>query len=358
MSGKQDLFVGATLMTRFSALGLGVLAGLWMGCFAAVPVAAKEVPQGGYMLIDTPLPAVAEGDMIPVFLHMQVEGTQLHWTFLTGFAGTAQSCEADQKCQQAVQSLTQEVDWQEDGTLDIRQSMIRQGAGLTIDRAQADQSLIYGPLQGFLEGAVLDLDANGGTIRGRDQTEVRLMPATMEQALSALSFAKGFGLSLWEMDHCVIRQVLGFEAMADPDPLAQEVLLAARYLRYIETLEQEAFYYEGEPPAEKGFDVRMAKQRLTTARVAKGAMTQAIVEAMRAGGPALGDDEVLSAARPVFETMRKRLGDFADIVFQDIFIVRAEALVAAARFEARKTLAAEQSAEGLLAAVCENVRLP
>jgi hypothetical protein len=336
---------------------------VWVGLAPAVQ--ARDLPQGGFMLVDTPLSGIAEGEIVPVFLHVEITATRLDWTFITGFMPFDQSCEMYQKCQQSVQTLSHEVDWQADGTLAILKTERRRGAELTIDRPAEDEIFVYEALSLFLDGAVLDLDASGGLLRREPQegkqegeTVVRLLPATLDHGLAALAFARAFELPLALLDHCVIRQVVGFAAMAEPDPLTQEVLLAARFLRYLDTLDLEAHFYSGEPPAEKGFDVQMAKLRGTAARFTLGTVSQMYGDAARSGAVPPTDADALVAATQIIARLQKRLGDFYGVVVEEIVQTRGQELLAAARFEARRAAVSEASQEAMIARVCTDARLP
>ncbi len=346
-------------------LALGMLSALGPATNAQAQGGRQDVPralpQGGFMLVDTPLNGIAEGYIVPVFLHVEIAGNRMDWTFTTSFVPFDQSCKMYQKCQQSVQTLSHEVDWQADGSLAILDTVRRTGPGLAVDRPTEDETYVYNALNLFLKGAVLDLDASGGTITRdirRGKQVVRVMPATLDQSLSALAFAKAFELSLWQMNHCVIRQVLAFEAMQDPDPLAQDVLLAARYLRYLETLELEALYYSGEPPAGKGFEVRMATLRHTAARFAVRTVSQMYTDAALAGAPAPSDADAPIAAKQAVGLMQSRLGDFYSVVVREIIETRAQQLLAAARFDARRKAVAEPSDEAMMARICADARLP
>jgi hypothetical protein len=48
----------------------------------SLPAAARDLPTAQYALIGTALPGIQQGEIIPVFVHVDIQGGRMDWTFV------------------------------------------------------------------------------------------------------------------------------------------------------------------------------------------------------------------------------------------------------------------------------------
>ncbi|MCP3972717.1 MAG: hypothetical protein GY717_20830 [Rhodobacteraceae bacterium] len=335
---------------------LALLAALAFG-----PAQARDLPQGEYLLTGNVLPAIREGLIVPVFVHLSTHGDRMDWSFVTAYNPDAVFCAETGKCHRMVQTLSHTVHWDDDGDLRVVSTDRTSGEGLVIDRASVDTLLIYAPLTTLIGGARLELSQTGGTLshesRRNGGTEIELVPATLDQLLQAMAIPRALELSLALLDQCAIRQVLDLANDPDPTPAARELLLAARYLYDIEKNEAISSYYstpEEIPPQERAA-VEAARNYWHAARFPMQHSFIDAAEARIAGTP-LSDEALLALASETMTMMQDELGADYDALAEEILVNRRAGLLAAIRFYARFATVVQSGAD-LQNALCADVTL-
>lgn len=321
---------------------------------------SRDLPEGSFYVAGEVLPAIKQGALVPVQVHLTLTGNRLEWRFITSFLPNAASCERDGKCHQVVQSLSHDVTWNADGTLTLDSTDLKTGPDLTIDRAEFDNLLVHAPVSSLVDRAILTLDASGGTLTktgvGGLVREVTLIPATLDQTLAAVSVPYAFELSLSQLDQCAIRQVLGVYNAETRSPVQADLLRAAKHFHHLYRLNGAANYYSlHDAPADQA--ERLDSQRLH-ATAAQMTFSFAAFELAKATdeGKTLSDAEILTIAEDALSKLRDRLGDQYDVIRTDILDTRGSDLIAAARLSARMRQLIKSGTDPY-AAVCADVTL-
>ncbi|WP_425052212.1 hypothetical protein [Psychromarinibacter sp. S121] len=324
----------------------------------AAPAAAKDLPEGTFAVVGDVFPAVNEGLMVPVFAHVTTTADTLEWRFFTGFPATDDMCKNFGKCQTVVQGLTQQVSW--DGRLSLNASTHASGEGMTIDRPDIDPITIYGALDEFIDGAMLDMDAGGGTLaqggRRGNPREVTLIPATLEELRDAVALVKTFEQSLAKLEGCAVRQVLDFGTLSDPTPAQREVLLASRYAGWLDQLEAErGYYFLDEPPESENERIDRLTMQRNAVNIARAMPLQEVAEGMLSDAP-LPDDTIIGLSAAALELLETRMAEDYDAMRTEILESRRDELLALIRLSARYAVRMSEGWDPITA-LCNDITL-
>lgn len=260
---------------------------------------ARDLPRGTFLLAGDVFPAVQDGTISPVFAHVRTGGDRLDWTFFTVFQPNEDICRDLGRCRSFVPALGHRVAWDDDGTLRVLETRRDLGADMTVTYPANDGPHVLAAISGLLDGGRLALTAEGGRIEQRGRRSagrtVDLLPATLDQAESALAYALMFNRSIAELDYCVMRRVLGYMADPAPTPAMTRALAAARYAAELRRLQGIAGYWTETPEDPAAAAERAAAvRRLNVFSRAVAVPVQPIAEAEAAGTPV--PDAALAAA--------------------------------------------------------------
>ena len=154
---------------------------------------ARDLPRGTFLLAGDVFPAVQDGTISPVFAHVRTGGDRLDWTFFTVFQPNEDICRDLGRCRSFVPALGHRVAWDDDGTLRVLETRRDLGADMTVTYPANDGPHVLAAISGLLDGGRLALTAEGGRIEQRGRRSagrtVDLLPATLDQAESALAYA-------------------------------------------------------------------------------------------------------------------------------------------------------------------------
>ena len=323
--------------------------------FAAPAALADDGPEsGGYMLVDTVLDGIEAGLIVPIFTHVEVtitpEGGHMEFTFFSSYAGDSMSCEMQQKCERAVNALGLDFATDDDGRLAVTDADIRTGPGLTIDRADVDEPFIIRPMIALIDGAQATWSKNEIVLAPQDWPAgrtARFLSADLDDAYDALAFALGFEVALYQLDHCVIRQVMEIanrstllRSEADRE-LLDAVHFAGAYTRLDDRIGYWAFDRDNDPrdPAE----VSALQSRISLVRVAMAYV------------PYQDGEDSVAAIEEGIGALRDRIDDF-EAVYADFILPNLDGIVAMRRMMGRYAAIIDQGYDPV-ESLCRSVHL-
>jgi hypothetical protein len=318
---------------------------------------ARDLPQAGFAVLGEVLPGIKEGYIIPIYVHVEMGGDQMDWTFLTAIPPNAEDCELRGRCAAQVQSLSHQVAWGADDTVRIVETQLTTDEGLVIDRADLDGPHIFDSIQWLLSGGTLSVTPQGGllrkTARRSAPRQVALVPASVQDMRDALSLMVQFNQSLVQLDQCGIRQILPMMAAQTPTPRQTQVVAAARLAGEIARIRAEAMYYgTREPPDAERARLEALSLQASAFRYAVVWPQSSLVEAMQAGED-LDDDALVALTREGLAPLMDQLGP--DGVAEILETQRAR-LIALQRLSAR-FMQGYREGRDPLAMLCSDISL-
>lgn len=293
--------------------------------------AGGVLPDGGHILVDELLPGVDAGIIIPIYIHMQVTGTEAEVTFATIFPPDLIMCEAFGKCGQAVPALSLSFAEDGDGRITVTDREIHTGPGLTIDREDVDVAHIIEPVADFLDGARVTEDGHGLRLTNGFRS-VRLMPGDLRFMLDAMAFAASFDISLAPLDQCILRQVATLAAKPERSPREEEVLLAVKVygeLARIDAMQGMIVFDPATPDPAEQKTLRAMAIRWALAGVVRRLMDTEIADAPLPSDAEL--DRMISEELALFTAA----GDRTEAIRAEVMETRAPELRATIRYQAR-----------------------
>lgn len=326
------------------------------GCLAVPMAHADDGPvAGGYVLINTVLDGVAAGQIVPIYTRMELsetaEGGHMEFYFITAFHGDAAMCAQSGKCDREVNALGLDFTATADGRIAVTDHEIRTGADLTIDRAEFDLPYIIQPMLTLVDGAAVTWSPGEITLSPQGWTggrTARFLAADRDTVLDAVGFALSFEVSLGQLDHCVMRQLMeiaGTSSLFRSE--ADAAVLAVAHLAGLMMRLDDAAIAMAPGPSEEQPDLeamRAARAPLLLLRLAlaytpwqEGEDTAAVV------------DEALEAARPA-------TGDAFDTLRAELILPNLDAIAAARRYYARFVTLLEQGHDPV-ALLCRSIHL-
>lgn len=330
-------------MVRFVG-GVLCAAMLWI---AALPAAWAAPRSGDYILVTPMFDGIGQGEIVPVYLYLRVDGDRMEFRYLTSFAPDAQMCEMSQKCRRAVHGLTLPFAEREDGTIATGAPEFHTGDGQTIDRADVDMAHILVPTVRAVSGSRAEWSDGGLTLtqQGRRRSRAyRFVRGDLALLEDALGFAVAHEVSLARLDYCVVRQVVEMANKTDPTPAEADVLAVASVAGHFMRLRAEAGYYSLAPERFPG-----TEEEMRALREREMLMSVAMSYRDRDGGA----DDNLEA---VSDIGRRMLGDRYEEVYDRVIAGR-EADILAYRRHVRRIAATMEAGGDLPQALCRSVLL-
>lgn len=168
--------------------------------------AADALPSGEFVLVNSVLPGPRQRATTPVYTHLTLTDGHMEFRFISTAAPDALSCKETQKCERAVNALGLDYVLENDRIV-VTDHEIRTGPRMLIDHQESDLPLIIEPMLQLVDGATATVGENEVSFHAPDGTDARFLAGSLAEAQEAMAFAMSWGVSLHDLDRCVLRQI-------------------------------------------------------------------------------------------------------------------------------------------------------
>jgi len=210
-------------------LSLVVLAVLFLGAGSAY--AGSRPDRGEYMLVTPILDGVEAGKIVPIYIHLTLDGDRMYFRFMNTFPTGVLMCEMFGKCERTVLGLSLRFAETADGRIVVHEHKMYTGPGFVIDRKDVDIGYIQTPTLRAIDGAEVVWSDRGVTFtsRGRRKTRTaRFVRADLRLMEDALAFALSPEIAVGPLEYCITRQIVELANKPAPTRAEADILRAAR----------------------------------------------------------------------------------------------------------------------------------